>query len=421
PSRLVKQHELEKLRGLVLERVRWFASVKPGSAESARLKEQALSLLRARRRGMMKFIYTAPRFGDRGGGVSWHKHLEQLNAECGFRIDLSLLPVIDALISRVARGENIWPELVRRFRLSETPFCVCARPEPALLARQKREKLRRVADLERGLKKAYKTATVQQALELKHKDSSAVMRELEQRDKGIAKPHFVKAPPLTLDDNIKAARARLRGGPSALLNDAGDSPFVDVGLYFSINGLGRKELALLPLLPSALSAVGVRTPDGRELDYVRMLEELRSEIYSLRCGMVANPWSARLELSLKASCCGSGELESLFKWLENCLFRTLLEPKSRARLVDIVNEGIQQNRTIMSGREEDWVRDAAGAFIHSDKPDYLAVRGPFTELFLLERLRWRLENPPEKELLLLRASLKRLARVATAAGKAEFK
>ena len=420
PSRLATGAELEKLRGLVMERVRWFANIKPGSEDAVRVGEKALSLLSARRRGMVKFVYTAPRFGDRSGGVSWHKHLDQLNEECGFRIDLSQLPAIDALIARLKRGELIWPGLVNHFGLDAKPYCICSRPDAPLLARQKRQKEARIKALERGLVKHYGVKTVERALELKLKDSAAAAQALELRDKIISKPAFVKNPPLVLDDTIKASLSRLPWGGALLLNDAGDSPFVDVGLYFSLSGLSRQELVLLPLVSSALTSVGVRTEDGRELDYVHLLEEQRSQIYSLRSGVSANPWGGRLELSVKGACCGLGELDRLFYWFENCLFRSLLEPKSRARFIDILNEEIQDTRTIMSGREEDWVRDAAASLVHRDKPDFLAVRGPFTELFLLERLRWRLESPSGLEKLKLKTALGKIASRARRVSRAEM-
>lgn len=395
PSRLARRRELENLRGIIMKRLEWLSSVKAGSRECGELRRKAFSLLSARRRGMIKFVYTAPRFGDRSGGVSWHKHLEQLNEECGARIDLSQLPAIDSLAGRIAAGENIWPGVVQRFGLGSDTYCVCSKPDASLLRSQKRAKELRLAALEKGLLKAYKAASAQEALEKKFRDSAAAAEEIDRRDRAIPKPAFVKNPPLVLDDTIKASLARLRGGGELLLNDAGDSPFVEAGLYFRLPELSSGDLVLAPLLTSALNSVGVRTADGRELDYAAMLEEMRAQIYSLRSGVSSNPWTGRLEISLKAASCGTEELARLFEWLENCLFRPLLDVRSKGRIIDLLNESMQETRTIMNCREEEWVRDAAAALVHRDKPAFLALRSPFTELRLLERLRWRVHSPSE--------------------------
>ncbi|MCX5783110.1 MAG: hypothetical protein NTW04_01490, partial [Elusimicrobia bacterium] len=85
--------------------------------------------------------------------------------------------------------------------------------------------------------------------------------------------------------------------------------------------------------------------------------------------------------------------------------RNIFSPESKTRIIDILSDEIRSLRNLTDQREEYWLREAAGAFFFGDKPLYLAVKSPFTELFYFERLRWMFESPDKKTMAQIKAAL----------------
>lgn len=389
--------KLEIFRGAVLKRVKWLAGLEEGSAALREAAGKGRSILSSRKRGMLKFMDSPPHFGDRNSTVAWHKHLDWLNQTGGFRKDLAQLSVIESLLSRLARNENIWKEIINSFPFETNPFMSAVKPDCPLLEKQKKDKEARLREGEAGLMLKYGLSTPAKALERLRDETLEKDRELEERDKTIPRPEFVKNPPLTLDDTIKTEEIIIARACPAVINDVGDSPFLDLGLHFDINGAVEEDFPWLPLLAASLTGLGVTTRGGEKLGYAEMIDRYRSEIFSLCAGTGSNPGKGRLELSLSASAAGENEIPAALEWLENCLFRGSLSVESISRLKDIITESTRGLRNITHHSEEYWVRDIAAAVVYQDYPAWMSLNSPFTELRLLESLRWVLEDPSSRE------------------------
>lgn len=408
PPGMINAERVAVFRAAVTERIKWLAGLENGSPRLKETAEKAVSLLSSRRRFMLKFMDNPPRFGERSGGVSWHRHLDWLDSAGGFRKSIPGEEAFESLLKRLRDGDNVWKETAGKFGLLRVPYVTAVRPDPNLLSRQKEEKLSRLEEGVRRICAGYGLPDHQQALLRKKEESAALTRGLDERDVKVPRPGFTATPPLTLDDTIRFRIKRLPGGGDIVLNHVGDSPFTDIGLFFDISRVGESDLVYLPLLAPVLDGVGVFMPDGGKLDYSSMTELWRSQLYSLSSGYDSNPGTGRLELYICASASDRKEIPGAVEWIENCLLRNSLGEDSRARLTDLLTERIQSLRSIMQRREENWVTDAAAAYFYQDNPAWMSVNSPFTRLFHLVRLRWMLEEPSPRRMAQAREILEDL-------------
>ncbi len=391
PARLDARHVNELRREVVAEVCR-VARLEDGSPELKEILGKAESLLISRRKSALKFADTPPRFGDRGGGLAWHKHLDSLNEIPGEEAPLCRVAEMDAMLSAARAGKNIFRRVLLKYGLARTPFACAPKADPSLLVRQRGEREARLAAAARVLRKRFKTVSLDEAIKARMEETGRNTAAVAARDASIVLPPFIKNPPLTLDDNLSYERREVEGCP-ALLCDADASPFTEVGLYCDASRVREEDFVFLSLLDMAVDSCGVVTSSGERLDYCAMLERSRREIYGMNCSFSSNPWTGRVELCLSASACGTGEISAAARWLEDIALRPLIEAGNSARLISLACEQIDELRSITSRSEEHWVRDAAAGFVHWEKPGWLSLRSPFTELFNFERLRWLFENP----------------------------
>lgn len=411
PVSSIQPEPLGKLRSAILSRVRWMAELKTGSPELAEVAGKARSLIRSNRRVMLKFMDDPPHFGMRHSGADWHRHLDHLNAEPGFRKSVSLKEVFDRLLAEIDSGQNLWKEIAVRAGVLEMPYVSAVRPDAELLRRQKEDKRARLAAREAELVGKFKTPDPQAALRRFGAEIQAKTEELEALDRQIPKPSFVRNPPLTLDE-VDYAVERLASGPKMVRTHFGQTPFTEVYLVFDLTRIPPEDLELLPLLSAALGDLGVRTRSGEVLDYAQAEERLRAEIYGVGVGDTSNPSTGRYELSVSASASSSEEVPKAVEWLENHLLRPNLAPDSARRLADVVRRKVKGYRNIFQLSEESWVAGTASALVYQDHPVYMALDSPFTVLRRLSRFLWRLEDPSPEERAGLESELSEIGALA---------
>ncbi|MFH1619829.1 MAG: hypothetical protein ABIG11_07980 [bacterium] len=408
----IRRKKLIALRAAVQERLKWLVSLQPGSAGLKETFEKARSVLSSRRRSNLKFMDSPPHFGMRSGSIAWHRHLDWLCSFPGFKKSLPQEETFGTLLEKLDCGKNIWREIILKTGLASGLYISAVKPDKALLAGQRKGKKQRLAAVLEEIRLKYEAADEQAALSRKSVESRKITQALDRRDAANPRPGFIKEPPLTLDDKIRFSRRSLPGTGRVTLNDAGDSPFLDIGVFFDISRVPARDLELMPLLVPALTEIGVLTASGEELDYSNMVERWQSEIYSLSSGVESNAERGRLELYLMATASDMSETAKAVEWLKNCLNRRLLSVSSRSRIIDIAKRNIQSLRTMTQRREEYWVGEAAAAWQYQHEAAWMAVRSPFTRLQSLWRVRWMLEDPSSSNLTRLKATLCSIAKTA---------
>lgn len=397
PAAAVNEKTLERLRGLVRERVRWLHDLKPGAPELQDIARKARGLILAGRRSALKSMDGPPGFGQRMNGAGWHRFLDRLALQPGFAQPLALDAVYDTLLAELDAGANPWAEPLERAGLLGEPFAAAVKADPSLLAAAREARAKRLKDETARLAREA-GGDEAKALADSAARYDAATAELEGMAGGFS-PDFLKSPPLELDAVEWSSGALPSGAP--VIRTHFPTPFTDMTVDFDIGAIPARDEELLPLLDSALSGVGVRRGTAT-LDYAQVEERLRDEVYGAGVSVSADPLMRRTHLYFTGSASSPEEISRAAGWMGTFMHGSALGPGSRERLIDLVRSSQQGYRALFQQDEEGWVRGAAAAYEHQDQPQYMALASAFTRLRHLDRLRWRLEEPtPEQRAVII--------------------
>jgi hypothetical protein len=176
-----------------------------------------------------------------------------------------------------------------------TPYVVGARPDPALITREQAEREARLAEETERLKRRYSSSDAQQALA---RHAEAAETELAEIDKATKVPPtpFLKAPPMTLDDELRFESVRLAHGVPLVASRFDSMTGATTGLALRLDAVPAEELRYVSLLPELLTRAGV-IENGQPIPYEQMSERLPREILALNATFPSNPRTGRVEHS----------------------------------------------------------------------------------------------------------------------------
>jgi len=399
---------LRAIRGVVVDEIRRVAAFADGSAELKAFNERIASRVAERERQALKFLGTPPGFGARNGSSAWVNLLLQLERSPGERKSLVLKPEFARLRTLLASDRNVWREALARWKISGVvPYVIGARPSAALIAREQAEREARLAEETERLKRHYGTADAQQALARHAADADAELVRIDKETRVPPTP-FVKAPPMTLDDELQFESRRLAHGVPLVASRFDSITGAMTGLALRLDGVPQDELRYLSLLPDLLTRAGV-IDNGQPLPYEQMSERLRREILSLNAGFAANARTGRVELVLRGSGVGLEESGRALDWMAQVLHAPDWRSENLPRLRDLVDQQLAALRNTVQAAEESWVNDPANAWRMQRQPGWLASASFLTRTHNALRLRWQLLDPAPGDGEALSAFLTRLA------------
>ncbi|MBI5246896.1 MAG: insulinase family protein [Elusimicrobia bacterium] len=407
---------LAGLRDAVMERIRWLHDLKPGAPNLIDLADKAKTRIRARRRASAQSMQGPPRLGERSTDDGWHRALDHLATEPGFAKHIDETADLDRLLADIDAGANPWAAVFERAGLLELPYISAALPDHALQESQKLRKAERLKTKTKRLAAAYRTPEPE-ALERFRVETASVTVALESRERGQARPSFLREPPLELD-RIDWNESRLTSGPP-LVATRFDTPFTDVSIAFDLNGIDARDRELLPILATAVRGVGVVTATGEQLDGSKAYDRVAEEIQGAEVDVSVDANSDRAELVFTAHASSSAEIAEAVGWLGNYILRHDLSLQSREGLKAGAIASIQNKRGIFQEDEENWISYAAAAYLRQDRPMYMHSSSPFTTLRDVSRLRWRLEEPSRAMFDVIRSTAAIAIRAADAPDRAE--
>ena len=381
---------LTRLREQIQRRIRWLADLPAGSPELVQVSERARALLKSQRRSVLKALDDAPGFGSGNAAAGWHRYLDTLEREGGFRAPLLPEAVFAELDRDLQGGQNPWRPIAERAGLLGRPHVIATLPDPTLLARDRARREARIRRKLRELETRFGERTEQGALSRFKEEFDGATRAIEARNDEVRLPAFLANPPLGRDD-APFLRGQLPGGVPVVRTQFDSTVFTDLGLAFDLRGLTAADEELLPLL-GTLDDLGVTTRQGEVLDYDTTEERVRSEVYGVGFGLSMNPRTRRIELTLGGSASSPEEITRLAGSMDAFLNRPRVDLSVRGRLVDVVRGRIQSLRNLFQTDPDSWAGQIAGAIDYQDQPLYLALASPFTALYHLSRMRWRLRS-----------------------------
>ena len=381
---------LKAARALVVSEIQRIAAFADGSAELREFNDRIANRVIERERQLAKFVGTPPGFGFRGGDSAWMDHLLLLEKTPETRKSLTMKPEIAFVRERLATGRNIWREYLSKWRVTGvTPYIAGARPNTALVAQEAKERDARLAEETERLKARYGSDT-QDALARYSKDIDAELAGIEAKSKVAAMP-FLKAPPMTLDDDLHFDVRRLVGGVPLVTSRFDNMTGVMTGIALKVDGVPREELRYLSLLPQLMSSVGV-IEDGKPVPYETMRERLRREVLTLNAGFSSNVRTGRIELTVRGAGIGLDESGRALGWMNLVMHSPDWRPENLPRIRDLVDQALAAHRNTPQSPEEYWVNDPANAYRMQRHPAWLATSSFLTRTHNILRLRWQLKD-----------------------------
>lgn len=386
---------LREVERAVRDEVARLAALPTGAPELVAVARKAETRLIDLARGLKRRLSMPPSFGNRGGAAGfWIDHLRLVDRQGGPTRSLLLADGIAHARARVVGGENPWSQVVADLGLGAAPLVGVSVPSPAEVERRATARDERLRVAEAALL-ARHGVDRDAALAAEKALQDAATAELDQAQARAPRPALVPDVSRTLDDDLAWSLRAVAGVPALEAREDVVSS-VEVALAFPLASVEEADLALLPLVPAALTATGLRDPrTGERLAYDEVRERLDREIADLAVYFDLQPETDRLELVALASGTDLDEGRLAVAWLARCFEQCDLDPENLPRLRDLVDQASKGLRASLGGAEEGWVRNPAWALRFQSDPLFLSVASSFTKLHHLFRLRWLLEEPPQ--------------------------
>lgn len=404
---------LKEIRSIVVDELARIAKLPDGSPELRAFNTRMQSRIVEMRRSMQQFVNTPPGFGFRGAGSGWMDHLDMLARVGGTTRSVTLKPQLDKTEKMLSDGKNIWRELVDRSNLIRTyPYASAARPSPALVEREEKERSGRIAGEVARLKGLYGTTDDNATLQRFSSDYDATSHSLDSIAALVRTPRFVENPPMSVDDALDFEVTQAGKGVPYVVSRFDGMTSGTVGIALKLNDVADSQLRYLSILPTLITESGV-IDGGRPISYEEMSERLRNEILSLSAYTSSNPDAGRYELVVKGEGNDLAESRRAVEWMRRILYHPDWRVENLPRIRDIVDQALKSHRTRMQGSEEGWVNDPEAAFRRQDDKLYLSIGSFLTRTYNLLQIRWELMELPKKERPVVAAYIGQLSEGAT--------
>ena len=391
PASRMNEQDLGALRAIVLDELDRIAAMKAGSPELSAFNERMRSRLVDARRTLSKFVNSPPTFGFRSSGSGWVLHLHQLEKSGGFRRSLTLKRELAMIEKLLARDDNIWTEMLARWKLTgANPYILAAKPDPALIAAGQEAREQRIQSEITALKRRYAIADDQQAIRRYRAEYDANTVAIERATAAATPPKFVDKPPLTLDEQLSYKVISLAGGVPLVASTFDSMTSGTAGIALRLDAVPEDRLHYVALLPTLLTRVGV-IENGRPVSYDEMSERLKKEVLSLNAGFSTNPSKERVELVVRGSGNDRGETERALEWMALTVLHPDWRPENLPRIRDVVDQALTAVRRTMQSPEERWVQGPATAYWRQSNPLLMTIESFMTQAHHLLRLAWLLK------------------------------
>jgi len=390
PANMTEQ-KIAEVRQKILDEMKRIASFKDGSPELGEFNERLRNRIIQNRRALSKFVNSPPGFGFRSSDAGWMSHLIDLNRTRGFRKSVTMKPELAAIERLLSAKENVWRTFVAKWKLTDAPYAVAAKPAPQLGEQEEQaQAAREKAELAR-LKTKYGVSDDAEALRRFKVDYDATTAELERQAQQTATLRFVENPPLTLDDQLDFKVSTLPSGVPLVAATFENMTSATVGIGLRLDSVPEDQLVYVSMLPALLTQTGV-IKDGKPISFEEMSEMQRKEILALSSYFSTNFKTNRAELTVRGSGNDLGESQRALEWVKLVLMNPDWRPENLPRIRDVVDQTLSDLRNRMQGAEENWVSDPADAFWRQDSPLLLTTSSFLTRAHNVHRLRWMLKD-----------------------------
>lgn len=386
PGNRISNEEIDRLRTLVMKKIREISEYNDESPELRSFNNEVLAIAKAWHRSQLIWIKTPPLFGS-DLSIDWKNHFESLEMNPSFVRSLTEEPDWGLIESQLTSGMNIWRSAISKFHLLDTPFATASKPSPQLLAdmeTSKQDRIRRKLD---SLERAHNVNNDQEALARFESDEGEKTKQIDAIKAAVSRPRFTDRPPLTADDEIKVEQFTISNAP-AIASVFDRPPTLDIGFAFDLRRIPRKYYKYLPILPRSFDSLGLRI--NRQLvPYPELFSNIHQKTLSFTVAYEENAFSGRVDLVFRASVANAQEFTSALDLINNILHFSNCEIDSADRLRDLAGQRLAADERF--GQDEfNVLQNAAYSFQTQQNPLFQAATGSFLRTHWDERLQWKL-------------------------------
>ena len=394
PGNRMTVDRVQQLRERITATITKVSQLPDGSQSLADFNRLAVSYARAWRRSERVWSKSAPRFGF-NYETEWKERLEYLEMDQSFVRSISDEPVWTAVEHELQSRKNVWRGLIQHFHLLDVPYATASMPSPQTQEKIEQDQRRRIAAKTAQLMSQFATTDEQQALKEFEKQEDAKTKEIDKIGARVVHPKFVTNPPLTPDEGINYEQFQIDAVPviASLFERA---PTIDVGLAFDLRKIPQSYYKYLPILPSCLDSLGLKTPRG-VVTFDHLQAQIQAEAVDFSTSYDSNALSHRAELVIQVSTTTPAELKRTLALVEGMINFGNLDVSNSDRLRDIVAKRLWQEDTFNKGEDDYWFMNPAAAFRYQDDPLNLALSSVLTRAHWDSRLRWLLHEPVTPE------------------------
>ena len=243
---------------------------------------------------------------------------------------------------------------------------IAARPDPALVEQNERERQARATAEVARLKAQYGTADDQATIARYRAEYDARSDTLDRLALAQKPERLVEDLPMTLDDQIRYRVDSVRGVPM-VASTFPSMTSVTTGLAFRLDVVPADRLVYVAAMPGLLTAVGAMQ-DGTMLTNEQMSERLRREILMLNATFATNARTGRAELVVRGAGNDLAESRRALEWMRAVLTAPNWRPENLPRIRDLVDQTLTSLRNTPLGAPEGWVQGVANAYRRQDSP-----------------------------------------------------
>ncbi len=412
---------LAEVRGIVTAEIGRIAAFTDGSPELEEFNKRIAGRVIEMHRDLSKFVNSPPLFGFRNTGSAWMDHLLQLENTSSFEKSLTMKPQLAHVNELIASKKNFWRDALVKWQITGVePYAVAAKPSPEMIARNDSERLARANAEAQRLAAQYGVADAQEAIKRYRTDYDAETSRIDTAAKAVAPVSFIDAPPLTIDDGLKYATAKLAHDVPMVASTFENMTSATTGIALRLDSLPQDDYRFLALLPNLLTRTGV-IDHGKPVSFDEMTERLRNEILSLNASYSVNTRTGRAELVVRGAGNDLAESKRAIEWMRLVLEHPDWRVENLARIRDAVDQSLSQLRNTMQGAEEQWVNNPAEAWRRQDSALLMATNSFLTRSHNALRLRWMLKEAPSADRDSIAAYLTLIVPAAKGASRADLK
>jgi Zn-dependent M16 (insulinase) family peptidase len=391
-SSFLTKSTIVSVRNIILEELKNIALYKDNSIELKKFNEQVQNRMIAYERRFKDFINSPPRFGFRGTRDFWFRHLYDLKKTIEFQKSLCLKKEFNSIKNHLNQNENIWKKYIKKWQVASiTPIALATKADSKLLAINIKDKDERIFHKINELKEKYHTNDGNEAILHYKNEYVQSTKDLENRDKNVKMPKFIKSPPLTHDDYLDYKIETIHNNVQMVSSTFDNISKTTIGIAFSLNNIKENELMYLSILPSLMTEVGI-IRDGKPIGSDTMKDMIRKEILNLNVYFSTNTYTDRFELVVLAQGSNNDESQKAVRWMKDILFNPYWRDDNINRMRDVIDQSLSGLRNTMLGTEEDWAENPHDAYRFQTNPLYLTTNSFLSKAYNVFRLKWQLKD-----------------------------